>query len=83
MPGANTAAAGNGDAQGALLMLYRCGNTTQWNSRFDMPLEPSIPGLFQALSDVDPSGYCIAASPVRNPSLWALPWMDEWSLKDF
>jgi len=75
--------AGNGDAQGALVMTYRCGNSTQWNSRWDAPINPSTPGLFQALSDVDPSGFCISASPARNPSLWALPWQSSWSLKDF
>ena len=75
--------AGNGDAQGALVMLYRCGTSMSWNSRWDSPLTPSTPGLFQALSDVDPSGYCLTASPARNPSLWALPWLDSWSLKDF
>jgi hypothetical protein len=60
---------GNGFALGATPILYRCGNQTQWNSRWDAPLTPDTPGLFQALSDASPTGYCLAASPVRNPSL--------------
>jgi hypothetical protein len=48
---------GNGFALGATPILYRCGNQTQWNSRWDT-LTPDTPGLFQALSDASPTGYC-------------------------
>lgn len=68
---------------GGQVILYRCGNSTQYNSRWDFPLDSNTPGLFQALSDASPTGYCLAGGPQWNPSQWTMPWQDAWSLKDY
>ncbi len=68
---------------GGIVILYRCGNSTQYNSRWDLPLDIGTPGLFQALSDASPTRYCLSAGPQWNPSQWTMPWHDAWSLKDY
>ena len=75
--------AGNGDELGAAIILYRCGNETQWNSRWDVPAAAGVPGTFEALSDATRTGFCLAVAPSPDPSLWGLPWRDAWQLKDF
>lgn len=74
--------AGNGFALGAPIMLYRCGNQTQWNSRFDTPLSPDTPGLFQGVADISATGYCLAVRPQHDPSLWFMPFLDSWHIAD-
>jgi hypothetical protein len=72
-----------GPSQGANLITYRCGNSTDWQSRFESPLTPSTPGPFQALSDAFPTGFCVAGAPQWNPALYQLRWRPAWRLADF
>lgn len=74
--------AGNGFALGAPIMLYRCGNQTQWNSRYDTPLTPDTPGLFQGIADISATGYCLVVRPQHDPSLWFMPFFDSWRIAD-
>jgi len=74
--------AGNGFALGAPVILYRCGNQTQWNSRWDTPLTPDTPGLFEGVSDISRTGYCLALRPQHDPSLFYIPWLDSWRVAD-
>lgn len=68
---------------GGAIILYRCGNSTQYNSRWDYPLTSATPGLFQALTDASPTCYCLQGGPQWNPSQFTMPWHDSWQLKDF
>jgi hypothetical protein len=63
------------------MILYRCGNQTQWNSRFDTPLTPDTPGLFEGVADISLTGYCIAVRPRHDPSLWYMPYLDSWTVE--
>lgn len=73
-----------GPAEGAVMIVYRCGNSTDWQGRFDSPLTPGAPGgLFQALSDAFPTGFCLAGAPRWNPALYQLQWRGSWRLADF
>ena len=73
----------DGPSQGNAMITYRCGNSTDWQSRFESPLTPDTPGLFAALSDAFPTGFCLTAAPPLNPSVFNLPWEGAWSLKDY
>jgi len=72
-----------GPAPGQNLILYRCGNGTDWQGRFDAPLAQDTPGLFQALSSSFPTGFCVSGQPQWNPALFQLQFHASWSLKDF
>ena len=60
---------------------YSC-DPAQWNAKFSF--KSSGNNVIQALNeDGSLSEACISVAPALNPSLWSIPFLDAWSLKDY
>jgi hypothetical protein len=61
------------------VIAYDCGSSPAWNALWRVA-RSSVEALDASGKR---SGMCASVGPASNPSQWTLPWLPEWSLKDF
>lgn len=75
--------ANNDLTTGNPLIAYTCGSPPAWNEEFILPAANTPAVVTLVGQNWQPSSYCVAVRPAHDPTQWQLPWLDQWSLKDY